>query len=69
MTFGSDRSRFLEVKRTVDDKNLGPLVKTVMTRCIHCTRYALPGGGGGDARGGGVEGEGADVGPGQMVGC
>eukprot|EP00879_Flechtneria_rotunda_P019257 GHRR01020224.1.p1 GENE.GHRR01020224.1~~GHRR01020224.1.p1 ORF type:complete len:491 (+),score=161.24 GHRR01020224.1:176-1648(+) len=38
MTFGSDRSRFTEVKRVVNDKNLGPLVKTVMTRCIHCTR-------------------------------
>ncbi|KAL6761957.1 NADH:ubiquinone oxidoreductase 76 kDa subunit [Haematococcus lacustris] len=38
MIFGSDRSRFVETKRTVDDKNLGPLVKTVMTRCIHCTR-------------------------------
>ncbi|WIA32206.1 hypothetical protein OEZ86_003055 [Tetradesmus obliquus] len=38
MVFGSDRSRFVEVKRTVDDKNLGPMVKTVMTRCIHCTR-------------------------------
>jgi NADH dehydrogenase (ubiquinone) Fe-S protein 1 len=38
MVFGSDRSRFVEIKRTVDDKNLGPLVKTVMTRCIHCTR-------------------------------
>ncbi|KAF8071212.1 NADH dehydrogenase [ubiquinone] iron-sulfur protein 1 [Scenedesmus sp. PABB004] len=38
MVFGSDRSRFVEVKRAVDDKNLGPLVKTVMTRCIHCTR-------------------------------
>jgi NADH dehydrogenase (ubiquinone) Fe-S protein 1 len=25
-------------KRAVEDKNLGPLVKTVMTRCIHCTR-------------------------------
>mmetsp|Transcript_25124 Transcript_25124/g.44793 ORF Transcript_25124/g.44793 Transcript_25124/m.44793 type:complete len:629 (-) Transcript_25124:652-2538(-) len=36
--FGSDRSRFMEMKRTVEDKNLGPLVKTVMTRCIHCTR-------------------------------
>eukprot|EP00873_Tetraselmis_striata_P028269 jgi/Tetstr1/448533/TSEL_035796.t1 len=36
--FGSDRSRFIEMKRTVEDKNLGPLVKTVMTRCIHCTR-------------------------------
>lgn len=38
MTFGSDRGRFLEDKRAVVDKNLGPLVKTVMTRCIHCTR-------------------------------
>jgi len=38
MVFGSDRSRFTEVKRAVNDKNLGPLVKTVMTRCIHCTR-------------------------------
>ena len=36
--FGSDRSRFTEPKRAVSDKNLGPLVKTVMTRCIHCTR-------------------------------
>jgi NADH dehydrogenase (ubiquinone) Fe-S protein 1 len=39
MIFGSDRSRFIETKRAVDDKNLGPLVKTVMNRCIHCTRY------------------------------
>merc|ERR1711907_874996 len=38
MLFGSDRSRYAEVKRSVVDKNLGPLVKTVMTRCIHCTR-------------------------------
>ena len=38
MMFGSDRSRFTEAKRGVEDKNLGPLVKTVMTRCIHCTR-------------------------------
>ena len=36
--FGADRSRFVEQKRAVSDKNLGPLVKTVMTRCIHCTR-------------------------------
>lgn len=36
--FGQDRSRFVEAKRAVSDKNLGPLVKTVMTRCIHCTR-------------------------------
>ncbi|XP_030536749.1 NADH dehydrogenase [ubiquinone] iron-sulfur protein 1, mitochondrial [Rhodamnia argentea] len=38
MAFGSDRGRFTEVKRSVVDKNLGPLVKTVMTRCIQCTR-------------------------------
>ena len=38
MVFGSDRSRFYETKRSVEDKNCGPLVKTIMTRCIHCTR-------------------------------
>jgi NADH-quinone oxidoreductase chain G len=38
MAFGSDKSRLREIKRTVEDKNIGPLVKTVMTRCIHCTR-------------------------------
>nr|XP_053647002.1 NADH-ubiquinone oxidoreductase 75 kDa subunit, mitochondrial-like [Cherax quadricarinatus] len=38
MTFGSDRTRFLDTKRAVQDKNIGPLVKTIMTRCIHCTR-------------------------------
>jgi NADH dehydrogenase (ubiquinone) Fe-S protein 1 len=38
MIYGSDRSRFTEMKRGVEDKELGPLVKTVMTRCIHCTR-------------------------------
>merc|ERR1719424_781976 len=38
MVFGSDRSRYYEDKRGTMDKNLGPLVKTVMTRCIHCTR-------------------------------
>jgi NADH dehydrogenase (ubiquinone) Fe-S protein 1 len=36
--YGSDRSRFTEEKRATANKNLGPLVKTVMTRCIHCTR-------------------------------
>lgn len=36
--YGSDRSRFLEFKRSVEDKDWGPLVKTVMTRCIQCTR-------------------------------
>ena len=40
MRYGSDRSRFHEMggKRAVEDKYLGPLVKTVMTRCIQCTR-------------------------------
>jgi NADH-quinone oxidoreductase subunit G len=38
MAYGFDRSRFMENKRAVTDKYLGPLVKTVMTRCIHCTR-------------------------------
>ncbi|MEO0392856.1 MAG: NADH-quinone oxidoreductase subunit NuoG [Pseudomonadota bacterium] len=38
MGYGFDRSRFAENKRAVPDKYLGPLVKTVMTRCIHCTR-------------------------------
>jgi NADH-quinone oxidoreductase subunit G len=36
--FGRDISRFNEGKRVVKDKNLGPLVSTDMTRCIHCTR-------------------------------
>jgi NADH-quinone oxidoreductase subunit G len=38
MAYGKDHSRYHEVKRAVKDKNLGPLVKTTMTRCIHCTR-------------------------------
>ena len=38
MGYGMDHSRYAENKRAVKDKNLGPLVKTVMTRCIHCTR-------------------------------
>jgi NADH-quinone oxidoreductase subunit G len=36
--YGMDHSRYAENKRAVKDKNLGPLVKTVMTRCIQCTR-------------------------------
>lgn len=36
--YGSDRTHFKEEKRAVADKNLGPLIRTVMTRCIHCTR-------------------------------
>ncbi|KAK3076500.1 NADH dehydrogenase (ubiquinone) 78K chain precursor, 5-prime end, partial [Coniosporium uncinatum] len=40
MRYGADRGRFheLEGKRAVEDKNIGPLVKTSMNRCIHCTR-------------------------------
>ncbi len=38
MAYGFDRSRFEENKRAVKDKELGPLVKTIMTRCINCTR-------------------------------
>ena len=38
MGFGRDVSRFTERKRIVKDKNLGPLISTDMTRCIHCTR-------------------------------
>ncbi|BHF63682.1 NADH dehydrogenase Fe-S protein subunit 1 ndufs1 [Sparganum proliferum] len=42
MVFGSDRSRFTDNafsgKRAVEDFNMGPLIKTCMTRCIHCTR-------------------------------
>ena len=38
VSYGYDRSRYHEEKRAVKDKDLGPLVKTVMTRCIHCTR-------------------------------
>lgn len=38
LVYGSDRGRFYEYKRSVQDKNAGPLIKTIMTRCIHCTR-------------------------------
>jgi len=42
MAFGNDRSRFVDVKfegkAAFEDKNIGPLVKTIMTRCIQCTR-------------------------------
>ena len=36
--YGYRQSRYNEYKRSVEDKNFGPLVKTTMTRCIHCTR-------------------------------
>src|SRR5215213_7964374 len=38
MGYGMDHSRSRENKRAIPDKNLGPLVKTSMNRCIHCTR-------------------------------
>ena len=38
MSFGSDKTRYLENKRAVEEKSMGPLIKTNMTRCIHCTR-------------------------------
>jgi NADH-quinone oxidoreductase subunit G len=38
MAFGLGGSRYEENKRAVEDKYVGPLIKTVMTRCIHCTR-------------------------------
>ncbi len=36
--YGFDRSRFTEEKRSVKDKTFGPLIRAMMTRCIHCTR-------------------------------
>jgi NADH-quinone oxidoreductase subunit G len=38
MAYGMDHSRYREAKRVVKDKNIGPLIKTIMTRCIQCTR-------------------------------
>ena len=38
MVFGISRKRFFKYKRSVVNKNIGPIVKTIMTRCIHCTR-------------------------------
>jgi NADH-quinone oxidoreductase subunit G len=38
MGYGSDISRYAEKKRVVKDKDIGPLIQTDMTRCIHCTR-------------------------------
>lgn len=38
MAYGSGQSRYDEQKRAVKEKNMGPLIKTTMTRCIHCTR-------------------------------
>ncbi len=38
MIYGSDKTRYFFKKRTVENKNFGPFVKSIMTRCIHCTR-------------------------------
>ena len=38
LIYGSDRGRFYDFKRSINDKDCGPLIKTLMTRCIHCTR-------------------------------
>ena len=38
MGYGSDLSRFSEKKRVIKDQDIGPLIETEMTRCIHCTR-------------------------------
>ncbi len=38
MAYGIDKNRYSENKRAVEDKYIGPLVRTKMTRCIHCTR-------------------------------
>src|SRR3972149_1912562 len=38
MAYGADSTRYVENKRAVEDKYIGPLVKRIMTRCIHCTR-------------------------------
>jgi len=38
ITYGTDRGRYFEFKRSVEDKECSPIVKTIITRCIHCTR-------------------------------
>ena len=38
MVYGSDKSRFFDWKRGIEDLNCGPFIKTIMTRCIHCSR-------------------------------
>jgi len=38
LLYGSNKSRFYNLKRSVENKNIGPLIKTIMTRCIHCTK-------------------------------
>ena len=38
MVFGADRGRFYDFKRSVENKNFGPLIKVSLNRCIHCAR-------------------------------
>lgn len=38
LLYGNDKGRFYDLKRAVKDKDCGPLIKTIMTRCIQCTR-------------------------------
>lgn len=38
IAFGNSKNRFFSLKRSVEDKDCGPLIKTIMNRCIHCTR-------------------------------
>jgi hypothetical protein len=38
LQYATDRGRYYEFKRSVEDKECGPIIKTIMTRCIHCTR-------------------------------
>lgn len=38
LQYASDRGRYYDFKRRVEDKEVGPIIKTIMTRCIHCTR-------------------------------
>ena len=38
LKFGADRGRMFFAKRSVNDKETGPIIKSIMTRCIHCTR-------------------------------
>ena len=38
MLYGYHTGRYNEYKRSVEDKNFGPIVNTIMNRCIHCTR-------------------------------
>jgi len=68
MGYGEDISRFSERKRVVKDENLGPLIATDMTRCIHCTRCVRFGAEIAGARELGATGRGEDMRIGTFVG-